>query len=349
MKQEILSLLKSSPFDYFFNPAARVFWVYLLSSGLISIVFFYASLKKNNANKNVPVGFSKTEPKKELQKYLSWKNQKQYWFSAASILDYKYFFVIWFLKAYIVTPFIVSGENIAINIITTLNYFNAPLFLQWNKTVIAFFYTTVLFVFSDFTRYWLHRWFHQNHFLWQFHKVHHSAESLNPFTFYRTHPVENFLFGMRYAMTAGFVTGIFLWAFGANLSLASILGGNIFTVVFSLVGTNLRHSPVKLAYPNWLENYFISPSQHQLHHDVYFSRKNYGGYLAIWDNMFGSLLKTKEVEREYKFGFFEKEKITAYTSIKQLLFTPFVDVYILLKLKIKSKVYRSQTVNLYDT
>lgn len=343
MKEEIFTLLKSSPLDYFFNPTARVFWLYLLSSALIAIVITFYSARRNYEKR-----FTNTDERnayrKELKEKFLWSNQRKYWLNNAALLDYKYFFVIWFLKAYLISPLVFSGETIAIKIISWLNHFHAPLFLHWSKGMIAFLYTITLFVLSDFTRYWLHRWLHQSDILWQFHKVHHSAESLNPFTFYRTHPVENFLFGMRYALTAGLVTGIFLWLFGAYLSALTILGSNGFLVFFSFVGTNLRHSHIRFAYPHWLESYFISPLQHQLHHDVYCSRKNYGGYLAVWDNIFGSLLKTREIEieREHLYGFAQEGRVACYNSIRQLLFLPFVNIYKLLKVKRKAKFYFTQ-------
>nr|WP_216092588.1 sterol desaturase family protein [Candidatus Marithrix sp. Canyon 246] len=46
-------------------------------------------------------------------------------------------------------------------------------------------FTLSLFIFSDLTRYLLHRLLHSIPILWEFHKVHHSAKVLNPFTFYR--------------------------------------------------------------------------------------------------------------------------------------------------------------------
>ncbi|MDN5089484.1 sterol desaturase family protein, partial [Aliarcobacter butzleri] len=40
---------------------------------------------------------------------------------------------------------------------------------------IVLMYTISIFVVSDFTRYWLHRFLHTIPFLWEFHKIHHSA------------------------------------------------------------------------------------------------------------------------------------------------------------------------------
>ena len=70
-------------------------------------------------------------------------------------------------------------------------------------TEIMVIFTITLFVASDFTRYWLHRFMHTVPLLWKFHKVHHSAKVLTPVTFYRVHPVENILFGLRFSLTIG--------------------------------------------------------------------------------------------------------------------------------------------------
>lgn len=328
MNTYFAKLIEILPIRYFVSPSARVFWLYLFSSALLALVItFYAAFSQQSL-----VGDSCTI-RQRVTKIFALQNLKKYWFSKDSKLDYSYFLVVWYIKIYLISPLTVSGERIAMQVISWLNVWHPPLFLQWNTRVIAFSYTLVLFVASDFTRYWLHRWLHYSDILWQIHKVHHSAGSLNPFTFYRTHPLENFLFGTRYALTAGLVTGVFLWLFGAALSVVSILGGNIFIVFFSLAGTNLRHSHIKLAYPRKLESYFISPAQHQLHHDANFARKNYGGYLAIWDRLFGSLVKTHEVKRRFVYGFFENEKLTTYSTLKQLLLQPFIDIYIFIKIK----------------
>lgn len=296
------------PIDYFFNPASRVFWLYLASSAVIAFLFTWVSAYKNK------------------QKF-KLKIPKEYWFSKAALLDYRYFFVIWFFKVYLISPLLFSAEIVALKTIDLMNFLYPPLFLDLGASRVALLYTFSLFIFSDFTRYWLHRWLHSSDFLWQFHKVHHSAESLNPLTFYRTHPIENLLFGIRYALSAGFVTGIFFWIFGAKLSLVSIFGSNAFIAIFSLLGSNLRHSHIAFAYPAWLEKFFISPAQHQLHHDISASRKNYGGYVGIWDWLFGTLMRTKEKTRPNKYGIIEGKEVVNYSTVRQLLLQPFVNIY----------------------
>ena len=89
---------------------------------------------------------------------------------------------------------------------------------------------------------------HRSPVLWAFHRVHHTAECLTPFTVLRTHPVEGILFGFRSALVQGLLIGIFVFVFADRVTLISLLGGNLFISVLNLLGSNLRHSPVPISY-----------------------------------------------------------------------------------------------------
>jgi sterol desaturase/sphingolipid hydroxylase (fatty acid hydroxylase superfamily) len=257
--------------------------------------------------------------KKERRVNLS----KKLWLHPSSILDYKYFILSFFIKTLLLIPIIISAKEVAMVTYELLDeqygYVKVTMF---SYTQVMILFTITLFIVSDFTRYWLHRFLHTIPFLWEFHKVHHSAKVLNPLTFYRVHPVENLLFGLRYALTIGIVSGVFLYFFGAMIGVVEVLGVNVLLFVFSLMGSNLRHSHIKLSYPKWLENICISPLQHQLHHSDKFYNKNYGGYFAFWDKMFGTLKVSSEVKKsneKIRFGVQTKD----FNSIVNLLFVPF--------------------------
>ena len=124
---------------------------------------------------------------------------------------------------------------------------------------------------------------------------------MTPITFYRVHPVENILFGFRFSLSAGVVIGLFLFFFGGLLSFMDILGVNIIVFAFNIIGSNLRHSHIKLKYFIWIEKIFISPFQHQIHHSTKFYNYNFGGSLAIWDLWFKTIKYSSEV-KYMKFG-----------------------------------------------
>ena len=140
-------------------------------------------------------------------------------------------------------------------------------------------------------------------------------------TFYRVHPLENFLFGFRYALVTGFITGIFIHFYGANLAILDIIGVNIIVFVFHILGDNLRHSTIHLGYFDTLEKWLISPAQHQYHHTVTGTTVNYGGILSLWDRLFGSLRLSSQ-EDHYHYGL--NEITTRFNSVWQLLTQPFI-------------------------
>ena len=289
-------------FEYLINPDKRLYWGYLLSSLFIGIIYFYFTKKNSRLI-----------------------TSSKLWLHPSAKLDYYYFFLSYFINILLLIPFIISAKTIALEINRFLyerfDYFENSFFSYGE---IIFLYTITLFLVSDFTRYWLHRFLHTIPFLWEFHKVHHSAKVLTPITFYRVHPVENFLFGLRYSLSIGIVTGIFIYFFGAMIDIYMVLGVNAFLFFFSLIGSNLRHSHVPISYGRFIEKWFISPKQHQIHHSKKHFNKNYGGYIAIWDRIFGTLCLSQNV-KVMKFGL-RLEQMKDYLSLKDLILRPFINL-----------------------
>ena len=293
-------------FEGLFSPSKRIYWQYVLSSVFIAWIYFLTLDKKTL--------------KKEMTINLSYK----LWLHKSAVLDYKYFVVSFFIKTLLILPIVFSVQEISLFVYELLldNYGYVRIsFLSYSEVMM--FFTFTLFLVSDFTRYWLHRWLHTFPLLWKFHKVHHSAKVLTPITFYRIHPIENLLFGFRYALSIGIVTGIFIYLFGAMIGIYEIIGTNIFLYIFSLIGSNLRHSHVKVSYPKKMEYIFISPFQHQLHHSTKYYNKNFGGYLSIWDNIFGTLKISKNVlQRKEKIHFgVDRDN---FDTIFKLIYMPFI-------------------------
>ncbi len=198
--------------EYLIDPNKRIFWLYIISSIILAITYFYIT------KKNTRVIMS-----------------SKLWLHPSAKLDYYYFFISYFINIFLLVPFIISAKTIAFSVnkflYTQFDYFENDVFSYGQ---IIFLYTITLFLVSDFTRYWLHRFLHTIPSLWEFHKVHHSAKVLTPITFYRVHPVENFLFGLRYSLSMGFVTGIFIYFFGAMIDIYTVVGVNVFLFIFSV-------------------------------------------------------------------------------------------------------------------
>ena len=261
--------------EYFVNSHQRVYWLYALSALLIAGAYLALNPKEKKINLSAKL-----------------------WLHPSATLDYRYFAISFFMKAWLLIPIIIGANEVALFTQTLLSdsfgfYENKG--LSYAQVMVLF--TITLFVVSDFTRYWLHRFMHAVPLLWKFHKVHHSAKVLTPITFYRVHPVENILFGFRFSLSVGVVSGVFVFLFGGMLGFIDVLGVNVIVFVFNLLGSNLRHSHIKLKYFAWIEKIFISPFQHQIHHSTKFYNYNFGGALAIWDLWFGTLKQSLDVKR----------------------------------------------------
>ncbi len=287
-------------FEYLLDPNRRIYWLYILSSCLIGLVWLYLHPHHKK------LIFS-----------------KKLWFHPSSQLDFFLFIVSFFIKTLFIIPLIIGAKDVAYATMRFLvqNFGFVQIHLNYN--LILFLFTATLFICSDFSRYWLHRFLHTNAFLWRFHKIHHSAKVLTPLTFYRIHPLENLLFGLRYSLVVGFVTGVFVYFFGAKIGLVEVLGVNVFVFAFSFFGANLRHSHIHLAYPKFFESFLMSPKQHQMHHSVRFTHKNYGGTFSIWDKIFGTIAYSNQTNI-LKFGLKNKQEMALYNNILSTLVLPFV-------------------------
>lgn len=163
--------------------------------------------------------------------------------------------------------------------------------------------TATLYLVNDFLRWWLHYLQHRVPLLWEFHKIHHSAEHLNFATAERFHPFDALYFSFGVISAAAIVNGIFIGLFGDQLTVYQISGANIFFFTSNLIGGVLRHSPIWVSYGPKVEKWLISPAMHQIHHseDPKHWDKNMGGGLAIWDRM-GGTLYIPQGKEELQFG-----------------------------------------------
>jgi sterol desaturase/sphingolipid hydroxylase (fatty acid hydroxylase superfamily) len=159
--------------------------------------------------------------------------------------------------------------------------------------------------------------------LWEFHKVHHSAEVMTALTEMRQHPVEIILFMNAISLTTGITFGLMTWLFGPGAGHITLLNGNIVLTLFMLSWGHLRHSHLWIPFQGLMGKLFQSPAHHQVHHstDPRHFDKNLGFALAVWDWAFGTLhIPTREREvSEYGVG----EEYEDYATLGRSLARPF--------------------------
>jgi len=177
---------------------------------------------------------------------------------------------------------------------------------------------------NDFAIYLPHWLQHRVALLWQFHKVHHSAEVLTPLTVFRFHPVDDALNVASIVGIVGAFDGVLLGLFPTAVVHQTLFGVNAVLFVFYVGGVHLRHSHVWLAYPRTVSQVLISPAMHQVHHSVDPGHhgKNLGLIFSVWDRVFGTLfIPTSRLELRYGLGDGEE---TEFSSVRRLYWLPFV-------------------------
>jgi sterol desaturase/sphingolipid hydroxylase (fatty acid hydroxylase superfamily) len=174
--------------------------------------------------------------------------------------------------------------------ILTWSFGPSPHLLTWTPMTLVL-YTVVLALADDFGYYIFHLASHRIPFLWSFHKVHHSAETLTVLANVRVHPIEYAVIGPCKAVTVSLVFAPALYLGTGQATTIGILGMNLMAAFFCVTGTQLHHSHIWISWGRVLEHVFISPAQHQIHHSTaprHWNR-NMGGNFALWDWMFGTL------------------------------------------------------------
>lgn len=263
---------------------------------------------------------------KQKESFWSYVFRKDVWLGRSAMVDYWMIFLNSFFKVFLIGPYFVLGFYLSYKIEMLLpQVFGYP-HQGLSETATVIWYSLTLIVVSDLATYLVHALMHYVPFFWEFHKVHHSATSLNPVTQFRVHPVELVINNAKAILVLGLVTGMFRYLSAHPIEELTLIGANVFSFAFLFFGSNLRHSHIPLKYFGWLEYVFISPFQHQIHHSnaAHHFNKNLGSKLAIWDWMFGTLIRSTNVQSvEFGIG---KDEVQHYNSVWKNLYMPFVNL-----------------------
>jgi sterol desaturase/sphingolipid hydroxylase (fatty acid hydroxylase superfamily) len=183
--------------------------------------------------------------------------------------------------------------------------------------------------------YWFNHWLsHRVPVLWEFHKVHHSAEVLTPLTNFRVHPIYAWVFANILAVSAAIANGFANYWFGNTAYQYAMADTNIILVFFIHVYVHLQHSHIWISFTGLLGRVLVSPAHHQIHHSKnpkHFNR-NFGSCLALWDWMFGTLYVPGKEREKLSFGV-EPDHFPAHTITGELV-APFIRAFSLVAAKL---------------
>jgi sterol desaturase/sphingolipid hydroxylase (fatty acid hydroxylase superfamily) len=140
---------------------------------------------------------------------------------------------------------------------------------------------------DDFTYYWFHRANHEIRLLWAAHIVHHSSDHFNLGT-----AIRNGWFTLLYKPF------FYMWM--------PAVGFPVEVVIFALAIESFWQFQLHSKYVpkmGWVEKIFNTHTMHQVHHsqNVQYLDKNHGGFLNIFDKIFGTW-KELDDDVEVKFG-----------------------------------------------
>lgn len=278
---DITSLVVSfvlEPVARLFAENAAAYWLYLASSLTVALLIFWS----RDTGEQVPT----------LRRFWEYAFPRTIYGHASTRLDLLYMMVNAVVQNAAVVPLLLAAPWVAQGVAAGLRAGLGelePLVVAgvWDRLWL----TVGLVLAADLGFYVSHVLKHRVPFLWELHKVHHSATVLTPLTAYRRHPVELLLDGMFMGAATGVVFGVAGYLYEGVAEPLYVLGNNAMVFLFLLMGAHLRHSHLWLSYGRVLERILVSPAQHQVHHSLApgHAGKNFGAIFAVWDWLFRTL------------------------------------------------------------
>lgn len=297
--------------DFLFAGSARYFWLYCVT-GLVIAAYGY----RKHA---------------EAQSFRATLLDDRVWLSKSAINDYIIIAVVPMLRVTVLSGLLLTWKPVSAFVVDTLHGFGVSGSVNDGAAIaLGAALTLALFIVDDFLRWLAHYTFHAVPELWEFHKVHHSAEVLNFATAERHHPVEVVMTSALIAVGYGAVNGFFIAVFGDKLTVTSVAGANVLLFAANICGGVLRHSPFWISFGPRVEKWIISPAMHQIHHSnkIEHFDKNLGGSLAVWDRIAGTLHIPRGREIE---GFGIGAETVDFRSLEVIFFRPFAAAASLLR------------------
>lgn len=300
-----------------FSPGSRIYVLYLASSVAIAFLVY---LKVRTAHPQAHKSF------------LRFLFPAKVWSNPSAWLDVRYFFFTQFFGQFLLLGLTSIASLAAFRLVTGFAAYEdipiATALTGWKGSVLAVGFMFISFIVSDFVSFYMHYLQHKVSFLWQFHKVHHSAEVMHPLSNFREHPMDNLVYMSMIGLSYGVVTGLSVNLIGYVPGMPTLLGLPILMFLFNIMGYNLRHSHVWLRWPGVWSKVFPSPAHHHVHHSCHPDHldKNFAFLFPVWDVLFRTYVMPED-NRDVKFGVTEKDKGHELNSCVKLYALPIRDAW----------------------
>jgi sterol desaturase/sphingolipid hydroxylase (fatty acid hydroxylase superfamily) len=266
-----------SAFLPFLQRQSTLYWPFLISTVAIAVLYWRLT--------------GEDGPRAPWRTFRARYFGRALWWHPSARADYRYYLINTAVYPLVAGSALFTGAAIANGLHGALSpLVGAPHALADAGWAMTLGYTLLFFVAYDFGRFVAHSALHDVPVLWEFHKPHHSAEVLTPFTAFRAHPVDLAVMAWGSAITTGLVTWGFQWLGGPSIATYQFLEMHVLLWGFNLLG-NLKHWQVPISYGRVLDRWLVSPAHHQLHHSAEARHlgRNRGFELALWDRLYGTI------------------------------------------------------------
>jgi sterol desaturase/sphingolipid hydroxylase (fatty acid hydroxylase superfamily) len=306
-----------------FDPNARIYLLYLATSGAIAFLVWRAIRSRRMAASPGDTALAQGS-------FLTFLFPRKVWDHPSAWLDLRYMVfhrvVVHFLLLGLGGWAVAAGFRLTSGGMSVTQAVSQSTVSGTSDVLVVIGYMFVAMLFADLIGWGIHYLQHRVPLLWQFHKVHHSAEVMHPVSNFREHPVDNLAYVLFFGLGHGLLVGAAVSLFGYVPDTPTLLGVPLLMFLFNAVGYNLRHSHIWLRWPGRLSMIFPSPAHHHVHHSAHPDHldKNFAFMFPIWDVIFRTY-HMPEDNRDVRFG--TVEDTSEMNSCLRLYWIPFRDAW----------------------
>ena len=239
-------------------------------------------------------------------------------------LDVMFVFSLHFLRPLILTPILLTSVGVTVGTHHLLETVFGARPVVTNSFWLRLAVLAIGIVLQDGVNFLVHYYNHKMRIVWEFHKVHHASTFMIPLTNQREHPVQTVFNYTPELLAVGVWLGLITYLLRMPIEDNMVLGMDAWFFANLLSFYHLRHSHIPMSY-GWLENFVMSPAQHQLHHSyaVQHWDRNFGLLLSVWDKMAGTFVRS--APQDVRLGL-PAEHANDFNTLPQLYITPFRNV-----------------------
>ena len=161
--------------------------------------------------------------------------------------------------------------------------------IQW-VAMPLWLYALVGLLLLDLISAWLiHYIEHRVKWMWMFHLIHHTDQTVDTTTANRHHPGES-VFRFVFTTAAVLIIGAPMWMVFLYQTLSVVL-------------TQFNHANIQM--PDWLDDALVwvicTPNMHRVHHHyrMPYTDTNFGNIFSVWDRLFGTFAKVDNTKLHY--------------------------------------------------